>query len=62
MKTENEASKVNDGSVSADNEYDWSISLDKSLSASLDSLDNLFCRRCLVHILTCYRICYLLLY
>ncbi|PWA64495.1 SET domain-containing protein [Artemisia annua] len=48
MKTENEANELKDGSVSADNEHDWSISLDKSLSASLDSLDNLFCRRCLV--------------
>ncbi|GJS87868.1 histone-lysine N-methyltransferase EZA1-like protein isoform X3 [Tanacetum coccineum] len=48
MKTENEANEHQDGSVSADNEHDWSITLDKSLSASLDSLDNLFCRRCLV--------------
>ncbi|KAJ9547743.1 hypothetical protein OSB04_020286 [Centaurea solstitialis] len=47
LKTEDE--KLNqDVSVSADVGHDRSISLDKSLSASLDSLDNLFCRRCLV--------------
>ncbi|KAI3773206.1 hypothetical protein L6452_04410 [Arctium lappa] len=47
LKREDE--KLNqDVPVSADLEHDRSISLDKSLSASLDSLDNLFCRRCLV--------------
>lgn len=48
LKTEDEENLNQDVSVSADHEHNWSISLDKSLSASLDSLDNLFCRRCLV--------------
>ncbi|XP_024968148.1 histone-lysine N-methyltransferase EZA1-like isoform X1 [Cynara cardunculus var. scolymus] len=47
LKTEDETLNQ-DVSVSADLGQDRSISLDKSLSASLDSLDNLFCRRCLV--------------
>lgn len=33
---------------SGDSGSNWCISLDKSLSAALDSFDNLFCRRCLV--------------
>ncbi|XP_076905477.1 histone-lysine N-methyltransferase EZA1-like isoform X1 [Bidens hawaiensis] len=48
LKTENEENIKQNLSASADPEHDWTIPLDKSLSASLDSLDNLFCRRCLV--------------
>ncbi|CAL8179105.1 unnamed protein product [Prunus armeniaca] len=33
---------------SGDSGSNWCISLDKSLSAALDSFDNLFCRRCLL--------------
>lgn len=33
---------------SEDSESDGSVFLGKSLSAALDSFDNLFCRRCLV--------------
>ncbi|KAI3514708.1 hypothetical protein L1887_13339 [Cichorium endivia] len=46
IEEEEEEEKVN-GDVSASTDH-RNISLDKSLSASLDSLDNLFCRRCLV--------------
>ncbi|KAJ0797222.1 putative [histone H3]-lysine(4) N-trimethyltransferase chromatin remodeling SET family [Helianthus annuus] len=48
LKTEDEENINQNVSASADHHHDWSIPLDKSLSASLDSLDNLFCRRCLV--------------
>ncbi|KAJ0589808.1 putative [histone H3]-lysine(4) N-trimethyltransferase chromatin remodeling SET family [Helianthus annuus] len=48
LKTEGEENINQNVSASADHHHDWSIPLDKSLSASLDSLDNLFCRRCLV--------------
>ncbi|KAK1420450.1 hypothetical protein QVD17_22060 [Tagetes erecta] len=48
LKKENEEHISQNVSASADREHNWSVSLDKSLSASLDSLDNLFCRRCLV--------------
>ncbi|KAI3800897.1 hypothetical protein L1987_28996 [Smallanthus sonchifolius] len=48
LKKEVEENINQNVSASADHEHEWSISLDKSLSDSLDSLDNLFCRRCLV--------------
>ncbi|XP_076885239.1 histone-lysine N-methyltransferase EZA1-like [Bidens hawaiensis] len=48
LKTENEENIKQNLPASADPEHDWTIPLNKSLSASLDSLDNLFCRRCLV--------------
>ncbi|KAL8191974.1 hypothetical protein R6Q57_028095 [Mikania cordata] len=48
LKKEYEENTNQNAAASVDHEHDWSISLDKSLSASLDSLDNLFCRRCLV--------------
>ncbi|MFS7931068.1 putative [histone H3]-lysine(4) N-trimethyltransferase chromatin remodeling SET family [Helianthus anomalus] len=50
LKTEDEENINQNVSAcaSTDHHHDWSIPLDKSLSASLDSLDNLFCRRCLV--------------
>ncbi|XP_071726641.1 histone-lysine N-methyltransferase EZA1 isoform X1 [Rutidosis leptorrhynchoides] len=37
-----------EGEEKLNHEHDKRISLDRSLSSSLDSLDNLFCRRCLV--------------
>ncbi|XP_031250375.1 histone-lysine N-methyltransferase EZA1 [Pistacia vera] len=42
--------KFNDKNLkdSADSGYEMGISLDKTLSAALDSFDNLFCRRCLL--------------
>ncbi|XP_031260080.1 histone-lysine N-methyltransferase EZA1-like [Pistacia vera] len=42
--------KYNDKNLkdSADSGYEMGISLDKTLSAALDSFDNLFCRRCLL--------------
>lgn len=48
LKTEEEEEVNRDVCTSTDHEHHRNISLDKSLSASLDSLDNLFCRRCLV--------------
>ncbi|KAJ0111074.1 hypothetical protein Patl1_00879 [Pistacia atlantica] len=42
--------KYNDKNLkdSADSGFEMGISLDKTLSAALDSFDNLFCRRCLL--------------
>lgn len=59
LKTEEEEEVNRDVCTSTDHEHHRNISLDKSLSASLDSLDNLFCRRCLVLLGALFGYCWL---
>lgn len=49
LKEKNTGRQDQQSEGSGDYESRISISLEESLSTALDSFDNLFCRRCMVH-------------